>query len=89
MIGPPYMKKVFANYANWILRQTSGTKTVYDPNLQLFTDNINDYFLGSDQVRAWHKTDKQYAMNAIQNANDLEEDIRTSNAVKKKLKLTT
>jgi len=81
MIGPPYMKKVFANYAN-ILRDT--LSPVYE-NLQLFTDNINDYFLGvSGEGVAQDR--KQYAMNAIQNANDLEKS--TSNAVEKIEKTT-
>jgi len=81
MIGPPYMKKVFANYAN-ILRDT--LSPVYE-NLQLFTDNINDYFLGVSGEGAAQDR-KQYAMNAIQNANDLEKS--TSNAVEKIEKTT-
>ena len=81
MIGPDYMKKAFANYAN-ILRDT--LTPVYE-NLQLFTDNINDYFLGvSGEGVAQDR--KQYAMNAIQNANDLEKS--TSNAVEKIEKTT-
>ena len=76
MIGPPYMKKVFANYAN-VLRDT--LTPVYE-NLQLFTDNINDYFLGVSGEGV-EQDRKQYAMNAIQNANDLEKS--TANAVEK------
>ena len=76
MIGPDYMKKAFANYAN-ILRDT--LTPVYD-NLQLFTDNINDYFLGVGG-EGTEQNRKQYAMNAIQNANDLEQS--TNKAVEK------
>jgi len=81
MIGPPYMKKVFANYAN-ILRDT--LTPVYD-NLQLFTDNVNDYFLGVSG-EGTEQNRKQYAMNAIQNANDLEKS--TASAVEKIEKTT-
>ena len=76
MIGPDYMKKAFANYAN-ILRDT--LTPVYD-NLQLFTDNINDYFLGVGG-EGTEQNRKQYAMNAIKNANDLEQS--TNKAVEK------
>ena len=76
MIGPDYMKKAFANYAN-VLRDT--LTPVYD-NLQLFTDNINDYFLGVGGEDA-EQNRKQYAMNAIKNANDLETS--TNRAVEK------
>ncbi len=76
MIGPDYMKKAFANYAN-ILRDT--LTPVYD-NLQLFTDNINDYFLGVSKEGV-EQNRKQYAMNAIQNASDLEKS--TASAVEK------
>ena len=76
MIGPDYMKKAFANYAN-VLRDT--LTPVYD-NLQLFTDNINDYFLGVGGEDA-KQNRKQYAMNAIKNANDLETS--TNRAVEK------
>ena len=67
MIGPEYMKKTYANYAN-VFRDT--ITPVYE-NLQLFTDNVNDYFLGVSKESV-EQDRKQYAMNAIQNANDLE-----------------
>ena len=81
MIGPPYMKKAFANYAN-VFRDT--LTPVYE-NLQLFTDNVNDYFLGVSKEGA-EQDRKQYAMNAIQNANDLEK--ATTKAVEKIEKTT-
>ena len=81
MIGPPYMKKAFANYAN-ILRDT--LTPVYD-NLQLFTDNVNDYFLGVSG-EGTEQNRKQYAMNAIQNANDLE---KSTNRAVEKIEKTT
>jgi len=76
MIGPEYMKKAYANYAN-VLRDT--LTPVYN-NLQLFTDNINDYFLGVGGEDA-EQNRKQYAMKAIQNANDLQTS--TTRAVEK------
>ena len=76
MIGPKYMKKSFANYAN-ILRET--ISPVYE-QLQLFTDNINDYFLGVSGESAAQDR-KQYALDAIDNANNLE--VATNNAVEK------
>ena len=76
MIGPKYMKKAFANYAN-TLRET--ISPVYE-QLQLFTDNINDYFLGVSGEGAAEDR-KQYALDAIDNANKLE--VATNNAVEK------
>ena len=76
MIGPKYMKKAFANYAT-TLRET--ISPVYE-QLQLFTDNINDYFLGVSGEGA-SQDRKQYAINAIENANNLE--TATNNAVEK------
>jgi len=76
MIGPKYMKKTFANYAN-LLQQT--ISPVYE-QLQLFTDNINDYFLGVSNEGAAENR-KQYALDAITNAQQLE--VATNNAVEK------
>ena len=76
MIGPEFMKKTFANYAN-LLQQT--ISPVYE-QLQLFTDNINDYFFGVDGERA-EQDRKQYALDAINNAKQLE--VATNNAVEK------
>ena len=76
MIGPEYMKKTFANYAN-LLQQT--ISPVYE-QLQLFTDNINDYFLGVTGEGA-EQNRKQYALDAINNAQQLE--VATNNAVEK------
>jgi len=66
MIGKEYMEKTFAMYAD-LLAQT--ITPVYE-QLQYFTNNVNDYFLGvgnevADQDR------KQYALDAIENANKL------------------
>ncbi len=76
MIGPKYMKKAFANYATTLREVIS---PVYE-QLQLFTDNINDYFLGVTNEGA-SQDRKQYALNAIENANNLE--TATNNAVEK------
>ena len=74
MIGPEYMKKTYALYADLLMRTIS---PVYE-QLQLFTNNINDYFLGvSDELADQDR--KQYAMNAIDNAGELA--IATSAAV--------
>jgi len=76
MIGPKYMKSTFAMYAE-LLKAT--ISPVYE-QLQFFTNNINDYFLGVSDESA--KQDrKQYALNAIENAKGLE--VATTNAVEK------
>jgi len=76
MIGPQYMKNAFAMYAE--LLQTT-ISPVYE-QLQFFTNNINDYFLGvSDEGVKQDR--KQYALNAIENAKGLE--VATTNAVEK------
>jgi len=76
MIGPKYMKNTFAMYAE-LLKAT--ISPVYE-QLQFFTNNINDYFLGVSDESA--KQDrKQYALNAIENAKGLE--VATTNAVEK------
>jgi hypothetical protein len=74
MVGTEYMRKTIAVYAE-LLKQT--ISPVYE-QLQFFTNNVNDYFLGvtgetSNQDR------KQYALNAIENAQKLE--TATNNAV--------
>ena len=76
MIGPKYMKSTFANYAVTLREIIS---PVYE-QLQLFTDNINDYFLGATGEGTTQDR-KQYALNAIDNANKLE--VATTNAVEK------
>ena len=76
MIGEEYMKATFAAYAD-LLKET--ISPVYE-QLQLFTNNINDYFLGvSDEAAEQDR--KQYALDAIDNANQLEK--ATENAVEK------
>ena len=76
MIGPKYMKSTFAMYAELLQATIS---PVYE-QLQFFTNNINDYFLGVSDESA--KQDrKQYALNAIENAKGLE--VATNNAVEK------
>jgi hypothetical protein len=76
MIGPKYMKNTFAMYAELLQATIS---PVYE-QLQFFTNNINDYFLGVTGETA--KQDrKQYALNAIDNAKELE--VATTNAVEK------
>jgi hypothetical protein len=76
MIGPKYMKSTFAMYAELLQATIS---PVYE-QLQFFTNNINDYFLGVSNESA--KQDrKQYALNAIENAKGLE--VATTNAVEK------
>ena len=75
LIGPKYMKDTLANYTN-LLKQT--ISPVYE-QLQLFTDNINDYFLGVSGEAA-SENRKQYALDAIENAQQLE--TATDNAVK-------
>jgi hypothetical protein len=76
MIGPKYMKNTFAMYAELLQATIS---PVYE-QLQFFTNNINDYFLGvSDETAKQDR--KQYALNAIDNAKELE--VATTNAVEK------
>ena len=76
MIGKEYMENTFAMYAD-LLRET--ITPVYE-QLQFFTNNINDYFLGvSDEVADQDR--KQYALDAINNANQLA--TATSDAVEK------
>tara|TARA_R100000152_G_C6761191_1_gene185307 strand:+ start:1 stop:1110 length:1110 start_codon:yes stop_codon:yes gene_type:complete len=76
MIGPKHMKNTFAMYAELLQATIS---PVYE-QLQFFTNNINDYFLGVSDERA--KQDrKQYALSAIENAKGLE--VATTNAVEK------
>ena len=76
MIGPKSMKNTFAMYAQLLQATIS---PVYE-QLQFFTNNINDYFLGVSGEDA--KQDrKQYAIDAIGNAKELE--VATSNAVEK------
>tara|TARA_R110000824_G_scaffold401131_1_gene610806 strand:- start:3222 stop:4658 length:1437 start_codon:yes stop_codon:yes gene_type:complete len=76
MIGPKYMKSTFAMYAE-LLKAT--ISPVYE-QLQFFTNNVNDYFLGVSDESA--KQDrKQYALNAIENAKGLE--VATAAAVEK------
>jgi len=66
MIGERYMKETYALYADLLMRTIS---PIYE-QLQLFTNNINDYFLGvSDELADQGR--KQYAMNAIDNAGEL------------------
>ena len=66
MIGEKYMKETYALYADLLMRTIS---PIYE-QLQLFTNNINDYFLGvSDELADQDR--KQYAMNAIDNAGEL------------------
>ena len=76
MIGKEHMQKTFAMYAD-LLRQT--ISPVYE-QLQFFTNNINDYFLGVSGEEA-PQGRKQYAMDAITNAQNLR--TATDAAVKK------
>jgi hypothetical protein len=76
MIGKEHMQKTFAMYAD-LLRQT--ISPVYE-QLQFFTNNINDYFLGVSGEEA-PQDRKQYAMDAITNAQNLR--TATDAAVKK------
>ena len=76
MIGKEYMKETFAMYAD-LLRET--ISPVYE-QLQYFTNNINDYFLGvSNEHPAQDR--KRYALDAIKNAQELE--VVTNQAVEK------
>tara|TARA_R110000824_G_scaffold8737_1_gene39522 strand:- start:5765 stop:7204 length:1440 start_codon:yes stop_codon:yes gene_type:complete len=76
MIGEEYMKKTFAMYAD-LLRET--ITPVYE-QLQFFTNNINDYFLGVGDETA-EQDRKRYALDAINNAQELE--VATQSAVEK------
>jgi hypothetical protein len=76
MIGKEYMENTFAMYAD-LLRET--ITPVYE-QLQFFTNNINDYFLGVGDENP-EQDKKQYALDAINNANQLA--TVTTNAVEK------
>jgi len=66
MIGKEHMADTFAMYAD-LLQKT--ITPVYE-QLQFFTNNINDYFLGVGG-EAVEQDRKQYALDAIDNANQL------------------
>jgi len=74
MIGEKYMKNTFAMYADLL---TATISPVYE-QLQFFTNNVNDYFLGVHDEAA-PQDRKQYATAAIENAKALE--TATNNAV--------
>jgi hypothetical protein len=76
MIGEQYMKQTWAAYAD-LLQETIGP--VYR-NLQLFTNNVNNYFLEAP-TKEKKQGRKQYAMDAISDAKNLEQ--ATSTAVEK------
>lgn len=76
MIGKEYMLNTFAMYAD-LLKAT--ISPVYE-QLQFFTNNINDYFLGVSGEEA-PQDRKQYALDAITNAKELR--VATDAAVKK------
>ncbi len=76
MIGEQYMKQTWAAYAD-LLQETIGP--VYR-NLQLFTNNVNNYFLEAP-TKEKKQGRKQYAMDAIGDAKNLEQ--ATSTAVEK------
>ena len=60
------MKETYALYADLLVKTIS---PIYE-QLQFFTNNINDYFLGvSDELADQDR--KQYAMDAIDNAEGL------------------
>jgi len=77
MIGEDYMKKAWAMYAD-LLRETMFP--VYK-ELQEFSQNVNNYFLGVTEEEGVAEGRKQYAMDAIQNAKDLK--TATESAVEK------
>jgi hypothetical protein len=77
MIGEDYMKNAWSMYAD-LLRETMFP--VYK-ELQEFSQNVNNYFLGVTEEEGVAETRKQYAMDAIQNARDLQK--ATENAVEK------
>ena len=74
MIGEQYMKQTWAAYAD-LLQETIGP--VYR-NLQLFTNNVNNYFLETSEENK-KQSRKQYAIDAIGDAKNLQ--VATSNAV--------
>tara|TARA_R110000824_G_scaffold68140_1_gene176410 strand:+ start:2026 stop:3516 length:1491 start_codon:yes stop_codon:yes gene_type:complete len=76
MIGKEHMQKLFVAHAS-LLKQT--ISPIYE-QLQFFTNNINDYFLGVGEEEAAANR-KQYALKAIENAQILQK--ATDNAVKK------
>jgi len=76
MVGEEHMKATFAIYAD-LLKET--ISPVYE-QLQFFTNNINDYFLGVSNEEV-EQDRKQYALSAINNAQNLEK--ATHNAVEK------
>ena len=76
MIGERYMKATWARYAD-LLKETIGP--VYR-QLQAFTDNINNYFLGVSEEEA-QQGRKQYALDAIEDAEQLQ--VATTAAVEK------
>ena len=66
MIGKEHMERTFAMYADTLQKTIT---PVYE-QLQYFTNNVNDYFLGvKDEVADQDR--KQYALDAIENANKL------------------
>ena len=77
MIGEDYMKKAWSMYAD-LLQETMFP--VYK-QLQEFSQNVNNYFLGVTEEEGVAESRKQYAMDAIQNAKDLK--IATEDAVEK------
>jgi len=77
MIGEDHMKKAWAMYAD-LLRETMFP--VYK-QLQEFSQNVNNYFLGVTEEEGVAEGRKQYAMDAIQNAKDLK--TATEDAVEK------
>ena len=76
MIGEQYMKAAWARYAD-LLKETIGP--VYR-QLQMFTNNVNNYFLGVTEEED-QQGRKQYADDAIEDAEKLA--IATTNAVAK------
>jgi len=77
MIGEDYMKNAWSMYAD-LLRETMFP--VYK-QLQEFSQNVNNYFLGVTEEEGVAESRKQYAMDAIQNAKDLK--TATEDAVEK------
>ena len=73
MIGEQYMKQTWASYSD-LLQETIGP--VYR-NLQLFTNNVNNYFLEAT-TKEKKQGRKQYAMDAISDAKNLEQATSTS-----------
>ena len=77
MIGEQYMKETWAAYAD-LLKETIGP--VY-AHLQAFTNNVNNYFLGVTDDPSAGQNRKQFAMDAIRDAELLETS--TNKAIKK------